>query len=71
MQEVITLVLGGGRGTRLYPLTRFRAKPAVPTTGSQGYFPLTRPLPNAWPPIVKRPLHCRMVVNMVATAINP
>jgi len=30
MRNVITLVLGGGRGTRLYPLTRYRSKPAVP-----------------------------------------
>ena len=30
MPYVITLVLGGGRGTRPYPLTKFRAKPAVP-----------------------------------------
>lgn len=30
MRNVISLVLGGGRGTRLYPLTKFRAKPAVP-----------------------------------------
>lgn len=30
MQNVISLVLGGGRGTRLYPLTKFRSKPAVP-----------------------------------------
>ncbi|HEX3869191.1 MAG TPA: glucose-1-phosphate adenylyltransferase [Pirellulales bacterium] len=29
----MTLVLGGGRGTRLYPLTKFRAKPAVPLGG--------------------------------------
>jgi glucose-1-phosphate adenylyltransferase len=33
MQNVMTLVLGGGRGTRLYPLTRFRSKPAVPVAG--------------------------------------
>jgi glucose-1-phosphate adenylyltransferase len=26
----LTIVLGGGKGTRLYPLTRDRAKPAVP-----------------------------------------
>lgn len=30
MQNVISLVLGGGRGTRLYPLTKYRSKPAVP-----------------------------------------
>jgi glucose-1-phosphate adenylyltransferase len=30
MKNVITLVLGGGRGSRLYPLTKYRAKPAVP-----------------------------------------
>jgi glucose-1-phosphate adenylyltransferase len=33
MHEVITLVLGGGRGTRLYPLTKVRSKPAVPIAG--------------------------------------
>src|SRR6056297_923932 len=33
MQNVITLVLGGGQGTRLYPLTQHRAKPAVPLGG--------------------------------------
>lgn len=33
MKNVVTLVLGGGRGTRLYPLTKFRSKPAVPMAG--------------------------------------
>lgn len=33
MRNVIALVLGGGRGTRLYPLTKFRSKPAVPVAG--------------------------------------
>jgi len=31
--NVLTLVLGGGRGTRLYPLTKYRSKPAVPLAG--------------------------------------
>ena len=30
---VVAIVLGGGRGTRLYPLTKERAKPAVPVGG--------------------------------------
>jgi len=33
MRNVLTMVLGGGRGTRLYPLTKFRSKPAVPLGG--------------------------------------
>jgi glucose-1-phosphate adenylyltransferase len=33
MQEVLSLILGGGRGSRLYPLTQLRSKPAVPIAG--------------------------------------
>ena len=33
MRDVVTLVLGGGQGTRLYPLTKYRSKPAVPVGG--------------------------------------
>jgi glucose-1-phosphate adenylyltransferase len=34
MRNVLTVVLAGGKGTRLEPLTRDRAKPAVPFGGS-------------------------------------
>lgn len=33
MQDVMAVVLSGGQGKRLYPLTRFRSKPAVPLGG--------------------------------------
>jgi len=33
MKGVVTAVLGGGQGARLAPLTRYRAKPAVPVGG--------------------------------------
>lgn len=33
MKNIVTFVLGGGRGTRLYPLTKYRSKPAVPVGG--------------------------------------
>lgn len=33
MSDVLSLILGGGRGTRLYPLTALRSKPAVPVAG--------------------------------------
>src|SRR5919205_3054909 len=33
MTTVLSLILGGGRGTRLYPLTAMRRKPAAPVAG--------------------------------------
>lgn len=33
MEDVIAVILGGGRGTRLFPLTKDRSKPAVPIGG--------------------------------------
>ena len=31
--KVLCVIMGGGKGTRLFPLTKDRAKPAVPIAG--------------------------------------
>jgi glucose-1-phosphate adenylyltransferase len=33
MPKTLCIILGGGAGSRLYPLTKYRAKPAVPLAG--------------------------------------
>lgn len=33
MRQVLCLVMGGGQGSRLFPLTKYRSKPAVPFAG--------------------------------------
>jgi glucose-1-phosphate adenylyltransferase len=33
MDNVLAVILGGGQGKRLYPLTKMRAKPAIPLAG--------------------------------------
>ena len=33
MNDVLAIILGGGRGARLFPLTQLRSKPAVPIGG--------------------------------------
>ena len=37
MDDVLAIILGGGRGQRLFPLTHQRSKPAVPI-GGRGLF---------------------------------
>ena len=33
VSNVLSVIMGGGQGTRLFPLTKDRAKPAVPLAG--------------------------------------
>jgi len=33
MEDTLAIIMGGGAGTRLFPLTKQRAKPAVPLAG--------------------------------------
>ena len=33
MDKILAVILGGGQGSRLYPLTKMRSKPAVPIAG--------------------------------------
>lgn len=33
MRNMISVIMGGGKGTRLSPLTEYRSKPAVPLAG--------------------------------------
>ncbi|HZS48515.1 MAG TPA: glucose-1-phosphate adenylyltransferase [Blastocatellia bacterium] len=41
MREVMTVILGGGQGQRLFPLTAQRAKPAVPLGGKYRLIDIT------------------------------
>ena len=60
MQNCLALVLGGGRGTRLFPLTKYRSKPAVPVAGK--YRLIDIPLSNC--------LHCGLNRIYVLTQFN-
>jgi glucose-1-phosphate adenylyltransferase len=44
VQDVMSVILGGGRGSRLFPLTQYRSKPAVPIGGK--YRLIDNPISN-------------------------
>ncbi len=41
VNDVLAVIMGGGRGTRLYPLTKLRSKPAVPIAGKYRLIDIT------------------------------
>ena len=59
-RDVIVAILGGGRGSRLDPLTYMRAKPAVPIAGK--YRLIDIPISNA--------IHSKMERMLVMTQFN-
>ena len=59
-RDVIVMILGGGRGSRLDPLTRMRSKPAVPIAGK--YRLIDIPISNA--------VHSGMERMLVLTQFN-
>jgi len=59
-RNVVVVILGGGRGTRLDPLTRVRSKPAVPIAGK--YRLIDIPISNA--------IHSGMERMFVLTQFN-
>ena len=60
MKDVVTLILGGGRGARLFPLTHMRSKPAVPIGGK--YRLIDIPISNC--------LHAGLKQILVLTQFN-
>ena len=65
MRNVVALILGGGRGTRLYPLTKFRAKPAVPLGGK--YRLIDIPLSNCINSGIKR---CYVLTQFLSVSMH-
>ena len=58
MKRVLAIILGGGAGTRLYPLTKMRAKPAVPLAGK--YRLIDIPISNCINSEINKILHTPM-----------
>jgi len=50
MNDILAVILGGGRGSRLFPLTKLRSKPAVPIAGKYRLIdiPLSNCINSSW-----------------------
>ena len=46
--NVLCVIMGGGQGTRLFPLTKERAKPAVPLAGKYRFVDFCRNLKSGF-----------------------
>lgn len=65
MKNVLSIILGGGRGTRLYPLTKLRSKPAVPIGGK--YRLIDIPISNC---INSGLTHIYVLTQYMSTSLN-
>jgi hypothetical protein len=52
-EDTLAIIMGGGAGTRLFPLTKERAKPAVPLAGKYRLVDIPSPV-NLLPSFVRR-----------------
>ncbi len=67
VSKVLCVILGGGQGTRLFPLTKDRAKPAVPLAGKYRIvdIPISNCINSAFPP------HLRLDAVQLHLAAQP
>ena len=65
MNNVVAVILGGGRGTRLQPLTTHRSKPAVPLAGK--YRLIDIPISNCLNSDINR---CYVLTQFMSTSLH-
>jgi glucose-1-phosphate adenylyltransferase len=65
LDDVLAIILGGGKGTRLHPLTKLRSKPAVPIAGK--YRLIDIPISNC---INSRIYHIAVLTQFHSVSLN-
>jgi glucose-1-phosphate adenylyltransferase len=65
LDDILAIILGGGRGARLHPLTKLRAKPAVPVAGK--YRLIDIPISNC---INSRIYHIAVLTQFHSVSLN-